>query len=132
MDKTITIMGAVLAVVAVISFGVLLSTAPAVKDNGISGNETIYFFYGEECTHCHTVMPFVINMTKKYPDADIRILEVWHNETNQQIYQEANAAAGRSTPGVPEVIIGKVVLSGEYTIPANLEDLIRDYLKKKI
>ena len=77
-------------------------------------------------------MPFMDNITQKYPDANIQFLEVWHNQTNQEIYTQANAAAGISTPpGVPEVVIGKTVLVGERDIPDRLEALVQDYLKKK-
>lgn len=131
MDRTIKIVAAVLAVVVIASIAVLLSGVPvSQKDNGTTG--TIFFFYGEECIHCHAVMPFVINMTEKYPGADIRILEVWHNETNQQLYQKANAAAGVTQYGVPEVVIGKTVLIGEVEIPNKFEGLIQEYLKKKV
>jgi len=129
MDKTIKIVAAVLAIVVVVSMAVLFSGTPAQK--GASGATTLYFFYGEECPHCHNVMPFINNMTKKYPDVDIRLLEIWHNETNQQIYQQVFADAGATPSGVPSVVFGKTVLVGDRDIPAKLEGVIQDYLKKK-
>lgn len=132
MDKTIKVVAALLAVVMVVGIAVLVSGIPLTrKDTGVSATDTIYFFYGEECPACHYVMPFVINMTKKYPEANIQILEVWHNQTNQQLYQQANAAAGVTRLGVPEVIIGKTVLTGGVEIPDKFEGLIQDYNKKK-
>jgi len=133
MDKTMKMVGALLVVVAAISIAVLFSGTPAVQeDTGATATGTIYFFYGEECPHCHNIMPFIVNMTKKYPEVSIQSLEIWHNETNHQIFEEANTAAGLSSlPGVPEVVFGKSVLIGERDIPAKLEGLIQDYLKKK-
>lgn len=131
MDKIIKIVIAVLAVVIVASMAFLFTGTMATLDKESNTPATIYFFYGEECPHCHTIMPFVENMTRKYPEADVRILEVWHNQTNQKIYQEANRVAGVKRFGVPEVVSGKTVLSGELEIPAKLEGLIQDYLKKK-
>jgi hypothetical protein len=136
MDKTIKIVAAVLAVVVVASIAVLLTGTPATADagtneRGILATDTIYFFYGEECTHCHKIMPFIENMTRKYPDAGIQVLEVWHNQTNNQLYQQANAAAGVTSSGVPEIVVGKTVLIGEVEIPEKFEGLIQDYLKKK-
>ena len=128
MDKTIKIVAAVLAVVVVVSMAVLFTGTPAQK---YTPPATLYFFYGEECPHCHNVMPFINNMTKKYPDVDIRLLEIWHNETNQQIYQQVFADAGATPPGVPSVVFGKTVLVGDRDIPAKLEGVIQDYLKKK-
>ncbi|MDD1690103.1 MAG: hypothetical protein LUQ66_05535 [Methanoregula sp.] len=131
MDKTIKIVVAILAVVVVACLAVLVSGTPSHADSGIPATDTIYFFYGEECSHCHKIMPFIINMTEKYPEADIQVLEVWHNQSNSKLFQQANAALGRSQYGVPEVIIGKTVLTGELEIPAKFEGLIQDYLKKK-
>jgi thiol-disulfide isomerase/thioredoxin len=128
MDKTIQIVAAILAVIVVASMAVLFSGTPSQKETVPA---TLYYFYGEECPHCHNIMPFVNNMTKKYPDVDIRLLEIWHNETNQQIYRKAFAGAGATPAGVPAVVFGKSVLIGERDIPAKLEGLIQDYLKKK-
>lgn len=131
MDNTLKIAGALFVVIAVASIAVLITSTPAPADSRFTGTEPIYFFYGEECPHCHNIMPFIVNMTKKYPGADIRILEVWHNQTNQQIYQQANAAAGSTRQGVPEIVMGNVVLYGEVEIPQKFEGAIQDYLKKK-
>lgn len=138
MDKTIRIVAVLFAVVAVACIGVLISDAQAGTSDGViegSGpvsvsSTTIYFFYGEECSHCHNVMPLVTNLTKKYPGAGIQILEVWHNQTNAKIWKAANAAAGESNYGVPEVIYGTTALVGEKEIPEKLENLIEESLKK--
>jgi thiol-disulfide isomerase/thioredoxin len=131
MDKIIKIVIAILAIVVVASMALLFTGTMATLAAGSRDSGTIYFFYGEECPHCHTIMPFVENMTRKYPEANIQILEVWHNQTNQKIYQDANTAAGVKRFGVPEVVSGKTVLVGELEIPAKFEGLIQDYLKKK-
>jgi len=131
MDKIIKIVIAVLAVVIVASLAFLFTGTMATLDKESSTPATIYFFYGEECPHCHTIMPFVENMTRKYPDANIQILEVWHNQTNYALYQKANIAAGVKYASVPQVIIGKVVLTGGLEIPQNFEARIQEYLKKK-
>lgn len=138
MDKILKIC-AVLIIVVVI--GCLAAFAGGFLNQSLSetsgvtaipaGNLTVYFFYGEECPHCHVVMPFIINLTKKYPDVNFQILETWHNQTNQEISVEMNKEAGISNPGVPEVFIGKTVLIGERDIPDKLEGLIIEQLKKK-
>jgi thiol-disulfide isomerase/thioredoxin len=96
-----------------------------------AGNLTVYFFYGDGCTHCENVMPFILNLTKKYPDVNFQILETWYNQTNQEISAAVNKVAGISPPGVPEVVIGKTVLIGDKDIPDKLEGLIIEQLKKK-
>lgn len=140
MDKTTRIIAALIVI------GTLLCTAYIVletskksqlnapfSDGSTSANDdgTVYFFYGEECPHCHVLMPFITNLSRKYPDANIRILEVWHNQTNQEIYQAVNKRIGTPPPGVPEVVIGSTVLVGDRDIPLELEQLIQEMLKKR-
>ena len=94
---------------------------------------TVYFFYGEECPHCHNVMPFIMNLSKKYPGVDFRILETWHNETNQALSLSLHQKLGIQSAGVPEVIVvgNNTPLIGDRAIPAELEGVILEQLKKK-
>jgi Thioredoxin. len=140
MDKIIKIFIAVFAIIAVLAVVFVLapgiagtttaaSSAPVIATD----DSTVYFFYGEECPHCKNVEPFIDNISKKYPDVTINRLEIWHNQTNNRVYNALNAAAGISSPpGVPEVIVGKVVLVGEWDIPAQLEPLVQAIEKKKL
>ena len=142
MDRIIKIFIAafvIIAVASVVAVHVMdagaagpASSAPGTAAD-LSGNDTVvYYFYGQGCPHCAKIEPFMENMTKEYPDVDIRMLEVWYNQTNQQIYAQVNAQAGISTPpGVPEIVIGKTVLVGEVDIPAKLEGYLQALEKKK-
>jgi len=133
MDKTLKIIGVVGIIVAVIA-GAYVLAHPSLQspDTGtVPGNSlTVYFFYGEECPHCHVVMPLVTNLSVKYPDAHIQILEVWHNTANNELYTKVNEKIGIAPPGVPEVVIGDTVLVGDREIPEKLEQLIIGQLKK--
>ena len=136
MDKTIKI--AVFVLVLVILGGVIVFASPLIKSApGPSGNEVsdtgkipVFFFYGEECPHCHNVMPFIQNLSAKYPEVDLRMLETWHNETNLAFSNSLNEKLGIQNPGVPEVIVGNTALIGDKDIPARLEGLILDEIKK--
>jgi thiol-disulfide isomerase/thioredoxin len=136
MDKTIRIVGAVLAVVllgAGIFFAAPLLTPSAGSSHGnlpAAGTGTVYFFYGEECPHCHEVRPFIDTLSQRYPDVEFRILETWHNETNNALYVSLNRQLGVTDYGVPEVIVGKTVLIGSRDIPAKLETVILEQKKK--
>ncbi|MEN6395348.1 MAG: hypothetical protein ABFC78_02560 [Methanoregula sp.] len=138
MDRSLKFFVVILAIVAVACVGFVLTRGTTIgtpaSSSVISADEnTIFFFYGEECLHCKVVEPFIDNMTIKYPNADIRRLEVWHNPTNNQIYYHLNKLAGYSTPpGVPEVIVGNTVLDGQIDIPAKLEGYIQAIEKKKV
>jgi thiol-disulfide isomerase/thioredoxin len=138
MDNTLKIVAGVfiaILVTCVVVFLVIpqqsVQTSSAAVDTSVQGNVTVYFFYGEECPHCHNVMPFIQNLSKKYPDVDFRILETWHNETNQALSLSLHQKLGIPSAGVPEIIIGNVSLVGDRDIPARLESVILDELKKK-
>jgi thiol-disulfide isomerase/thioredoxin len=136
MDKLIKIVVTLFVLIAAASVAYVVYITPSVpaatpSDANASDN-IVYYFYGQGCPHCAKIEPFMENMTKEYPDVDIRMLEVWYNQTNQQIYTQVNAQAGiASPPGVPEVIIGKTVLVGEVDIPAKLEGHLQALEKKK-
>jgi thiol-disulfide isomerase/thioredoxin len=104
-----------------------------VANNSVPDKVTVIFFYGEECPHCHNVMPFIQNLSKKYPDVDFHILETWHNETNQAFYLSLHQKLGIPSTGVPEVIVAgnNTPLVGDIVIPAELEGVILEQLKKR-
>ena len=140
MDNTLKIAAGVfiaILVACVVFFLVIPQPSgenPTVAANtSVQGNVTVYFFYGEECPHCHNVMPFIQNLTKKYPDVDFRILETWHNATNQALSVSLNQKLGIQSPGVPEIIVvgNNTPLVGDRDIPAYLEGVILEQLKKK-
>jgi thiol-disulfide isomerase/thioredoxin len=140
MDKTIKIVFTLLVVMflgcAFLFVSPLMKSAsPALSGNEVSdaGKVTVFFFYGEECPHCHNVMPFIQNLTDKYPDVDLQILETWHNETNLAFSNSLNEKLGIQNPGVPEVIVvgNNTPLIGDRDIPAYLEGVILEQIKKK-
>jgi thiol-disulfide isomerase/thioredoxin len=140
MDNTLKIVAGVfiaILVACVVFFLVIpqpsAETPSAAADTSVQGNVTVYFFYGEECPHCHNVMPFVESLKQKYPDVDFQILETWHNETNQALSVSLNQKLGIQSAGVPEVIVvgNNTPLVGDRNIPAYLEGVILEQLKKK-
>jgi thiol-disulfide isomerase/thioredoxin len=126
MDNTIRITAVVAAVVIVLCAVFFVAASPASPR--LQARSPVYFFYGEECPHCHTVMPLVTNLSERYPEADIRMLEIWHNQTNQATYASVYTALKRPPSAVPAVVIGDVILVGDRDIPANMERLIREQL----
>ena len=128
-DTTMRIVAALLAVLvlacAVIFLPPFLNASPATPQQGTgSGALTIYYFYGTECPHCHTVTPYVESLRDKNPDINFRILETWHNETNNALFNLLNHRLGRDTSYVPAIIAGNTTLVGEDEIQAGLEKII--------
>jgi thiol-disulfide isomerase/thioredoxin len=117
----------------------VLVTAGCVTENKntvvpASSKVTVYFFYGEECPHCHAVMPFIQNLSTKYPDVNFQNLETWHNTTNANIFTKINdqLKVPASNRGVPEVIVvgNATPLIGDRDIPVYLENVIIEQLQK--
>lgn len=138
MDNTLKIVsGLFIAILLICVIFLSVFTKPSgespltTADISVKGNVTVYFFYGEECPHCHNVMPFIQNLTNKYPEVDFQLLETWHNETNQVLSRSLHQKLGLPNAGVPEVIIGNVSLVGDRDIPARLESVIIEQIKKK-
>lgn len=139
MDKTLKVIAGVLIAVLLVCTVFLVISQPSAEipakviDPSGKGNVTVYFFYGEECPHCHNVMPFIQNLSKKYPDVDFLILETWHNESNNALSKLLNQKLSIQNAGVPEVIVtgNTTPLIGDRDIPAHLENVILEQLKKK-
>jgi len=137
MDKTLKLSAVLVAIIIIL--GAIIFIYPDVSSRqvtersagpGAAATVTVYFFYGQECPHCEEIMPFMQSLQQKYPDVEIRFLETWHNEINQALSTTLNRNLGVSRPGVPEVIVGNVVLIGSKDIPEKLEQAIVDQRKK--
>ena len=55
-----------------------------------------YFFYGEECPHCHTMLPLIEKINKA--GAKIEVLETWHNDANAIILEEKDTGLCGGVP----------------------------------
>jgi cytochrome c biogenesis protein CcdA/glutaredoxin len=141
MDKTTKTAGIALAAILIIVTAFLVvpglsaslmpaASVPATPQG--AGTLTVYFIYGEECPHCHEVKPFVESLREKYPDVDFQILEIWHNPSNYELSTTLHRNLGVESSGVPEVIVGDVVLVGSRDIPQKLEQTILDQKKNII
>ncbi len=47
----------------------------------------LLMFYGTECPHCHTMVPFVAKLEKEL-GVKVDQIEVWHNEENARMMEE--------------------------------------------
>jgi thiol-disulfide isomerase/thioredoxin len=138
MDKILKIGIAIVAIVVIVCTAVFSGvfsngnvSTPSIASGSGAANLTVYFFYGAECPHCHNVMPFMETLAQKYPDVTFMNLEVWHNQTNADLMDRMNTELNITDAGVPEVIIGSRVLIGDQDIPAQLEGIIQNEIKKK-
>ena len=56
----------------------------------------LYYFYGEECPHCHTMMPLVDKLIGEGFKIDKR--ETWHNEENAKLFEQKDRATCGGVP----------------------------------
>ena len=63
-------------------------------------------------------------MQDKYPELQVEALEIWYNKTNQQKFAEMSRQYGLQNAGIPMIVIGDTVLTGDATIIARLEQTI--------
>jgi thiol-disulfide isomerase/thioredoxin len=83
----------------------------------------LYFFYGQECPHCHEVMPYVDALIEE--GVKIEKLETWHNEENAKLADEKD---GGKCGGVPFFLNEK---SGELICGSTSEKNIRRWAQGK-
>ena len=92
--------------------------------SGSAGTVTAYYFYGDGCTHCANIKPHLTALAAKYPNLDLKQLEVYHNTTNQEILSQVQRTYNLTMPGVPTLVIGNRALVGENEIRDNTEPII--------
>lgn len=122
---TALLLGGAVLVCALLAGAYLLHLFPEATGQATpSGNLTVYYFYGTECSHCHNVTPFIEALRDKYPDVEFRILETWHDDTNRALLNLLSHRAGRGereTTAVPQVIFNNTSLLGGDEIQGSLE-----------
>jgi len=100
------------------------SNSALPQTSGSAGTITAYYFYGDGCTHCANIKPHLIALAAKYPNLELKQLEVYHNTTNQEILSHFQRSYNITTLGVPTLVIGNRVLVGENEIRDNTEPII--------
>jgi cytochrome c biogenesis protein CcdA len=70
------------------------------------------------------VKPLLRDLSVKYPQLDIRMLEVYHNTTNQETFARMSRQYGISNAGVPTLFIGTSAMVGDTDIKRRFEATI--------
>jgi thiol-disulfide isomerase/thioredoxin len=82
--------------------------APALAGNPAQSGQpvTIYFFWGDGCPHCAEAEPFLADLVKRYPGAQIRDFETWRHPENAVPFARMAEKFGFEPTGVPTIFIG--------------------------
>jgi len=90
----------------------------------------IIIFYGEECPHCHAMLPLADRLSKE-EHIEVEKLEIWHNKANadkMRAHEDLIRKASGGEFGVPALLDleEKRALVGETTY-----EELKTWLKKK-
>lgn len=89
----------------------------------------IYYFYGLGCPHCAEIAPYVDELMLKYQNFSFHKLEIYYNETNQNLFQDFVSRYGIARAGVPAIFMSSEAFIGNDQIKNNLETRIKFYLE---
>ena len=101
--QTSTLVG--LLIVLFLATGFLYSVM-AGDTADASAKVTVYFFWSTGCPHCIKEEAFLDKLGKKYPELDVKSLEVKNNPENAKLFSDMADAYGIRIKGVPATFIG--------------------------
>lgn len=114
---------------------VSISVMMALTVNGITAQHvdaqqpTMYFFYGQGCSHCAKVEAYFdkINAYETYP---IVAKEVYFNRTNAALFVEMmqDASIPADEQGVPTLIAGDTIITGDTPIIEQFVTVADDFI----
>lgn len=93
--------------------GLFFAPGPAHGAGNDTADEvTLYFFWGEGCSHCTRAKPFLHELQRKHPALRIRSYEVFSVPKNMELLIAMAKERGVEASGVPTFIVGNQVIAG--------------------
>jgi cytochrome c biogenesis protein CcdA len=114
-------------VMFVLVFSIAQSQCLTCEEGSIEGAEDevcVYYFYGQGCLACAETGPFIDEIGEKYSEVHTHKLEIWHDETNRQLFFKFCDVYCLDERLVPIVFIGDKSFIGVESIKDNLENEI--------
>jgi glutaredoxin len=89
------------------------------------------YFYGDGCSYCAKISPYLDSIETKYPNFTLERLEIYNNRENLALMtQMCNALnVPLEKRGIPLLIFGDIPMSGSLEIREGLEPLIKDEMR---
>ena len=108
----VTILTRLCAAIGILA-GLFFAPGPAHgAGDGTAGEATLYFFWGEGCSHCARAKPFLHELQRKHPALRIRSYEVFSVPKNMELLVAMAKERGVEASGVPTFIVGNQVIAG--------------------
>ena len=113
--------------------GILVALVMSFSFSMVSAQQAavLELFHGAECPHCHKEIAFLPVVEAMYPQLEVRMYEVWHDEANKAFADKRLAEFGTRLEGVPTNIIGEDIIVG-FQPEKMLESLEKAYGKPAI
>ena len=107
-----------------------LTGQPFVRVQAASTDKVVvYFFWGDGCPHCAAAKPFLEELSQRYPQMDVRMYEVWHDEDNLALFDKMATAHGFKASSVPTTFVGSQYWEGyNETISGQIETAVEGCL----
>ncbi|MDA8099487.1 MAG: hypothetical protein M0042_07670 [Nitrospiraceae bacterium] len=82
-------------------------------EDGQAGHAVVVtLFWGKGCPHCEKEMQFLDSLKQRHPQLSVRMIEVWKDKKNAELYKRILASSGIKAAGVPGTVIGNKILQG--------------------
>lgn len=111
----------------------ITQNTPPAKQEGNEEEICIIYFYGEGCSKCAEIKPFIEEIEEKYRGKlHIEKLELYHNLDNYNLYNKYCTIQNipLEERGIPLVAIGNEFFQGTTQIRENLESKIKEAIDK--
>jgi len=99
-------------IIGIMLFMILLLSITASAQENETIPCTVYVFYGDGCPHCKTEKEFLPTLLETHPDLEIKLIEVWNNKTNRDLFMQMSEKYGIKNLGVPLTFIGEEYVIG--------------------
>jgi glutaredoxin len=91
---------------------IMLILAVLFSTTALALKTTVVMFHGAGCPHCEKMDEFLVELESRYPDLEVKSLEVYFNDRNHDIFKELSMMFNKTIQGVPTLFIDSVVIIG--------------------
>lgn len=109
----------------------LAAISPAVlAQSADSSKVVVYFFWGDGCPHCSAQKPFMQELAGRYPQVDLRMFEVWYNDTNRATFDKMARSFGFEPKSVPTTFVGtKYWIGFDDSLKGEIENVVKSCIQ---
>jgi thiol-disulfide isomerase/thioredoxin len=117
---------------AIIVFVLLALSGACFAQQAEKGSITMYFFWGQGCSYCEEMKPFISEMQNAYPQLTVKSLETRNDPANNQLFNDMARAYNKTAEGIPGTFIGSKMIEGyakgqtDVEVKAAIDDCVKN------